>query len=230
MPLPKISHIVYPITFKSVGLETTFRPFTVAEERILLHIKDSKDPAFIKANIKSLITNCVQSKLDVDKMATYDIENFLLRVRAKSVGEIVDVVYTDPESKTKLKGKLNLESIRVVESEDHKAKVEITDEIGLMLKDPDFATILSLQSSQDDPDVVWKLIVACVDKIYDANDVYVSGVDTTIDEVQDFVNDLPHEVSKRLIAYINTMPHLEADLTLEDGRVIPITGLMNFLA
>ena len=230
MPLPKLSHIVYPIEFKSVGLKTTFRPFTVAEEKILMHIKDSNDPLFIRANVKTLINNCVQDPVDVEKLATYDVENFMLRIRAKSVGETVDVQYTDPETKKVHKGKLDLENIRVIEAANHNPKIEIADGVGVIMRDPDFASAIAVQASKSSQaDTAWKLVVQCIVSIYDATTVYVVGKDTTLEEVSEFVDTIPNTVSSKLIEYIMSAPRLEADITLDDGRVIPVTGLTNFL-
>ena len=92
MALPKLNVPVYEAVLPSTEKVIKYRPFLVKEEKILLTAMESEDEKSISEAVKQIINNCVQGKLDVDKLPTFDIEYVFLRLRAKSVGEEVETV------------------------------------------------------------------------------------------------------------------------------------------
>ena len=108
MALPKIKHPTYKITIPSNEKEVNFRPFTVQEEKLLLMAKNSEKTEDIINTVKQVIQNCIIEPIEIEKLAIFDIEYIFIKLRSKSVGEIVELDYTDPEDGENIKFNINL--------------------------------------------------------------------------------------------------------------------------
>ena len=76
MPLPKLSQPIFSLTLPSSGKAVRFRPFTVREEKLLMIAQESGERKDIINTYKQLINNCCIDPVDVDKLASFDIEYF----------------------------------------------------------------------------------------------------------------------------------------------------------
>ena len=76
----------------STGNKITFRPFTVKEEKSLLLALQENDVNIVVNAIKSVVRVCTDNKLDVEKIPYYDMEYIFLQIRAKSIGETIDLI------------------------------------------------------------------------------------------------------------------------------------------
>ena len=93
--LPKIDMPVYEIKIPSNGQSITVRPFTVKEEKLLLMALESDDDLEIVNTTKQIINNCIVSeKIDVNTLPFFDVDYLFIALRAKSIGEKVDIKYT----------------------------------------------------------------------------------------------------------------------------------------
>ena len=123
MPLPKLNVPVYEAILPSTESVIKYRPFLVKEEKILLTALEDETGESLPKAVKQIINNCVQGKLDVERLPTFDIEYLFLRLRAKSVGEKVTIglkPYPCPENdeddicKNSTEVEINLEEVKVV--------------------------------------------------------------------------------------------------------------------
>ena len=96
MALPKISNPIFELTLPSTGTSVKYRPFLVKEQKILLLAMESGDQKATLLAIKQIINNCAIDTIDVDKLPTFDVEYFFIRLRAKSIGEVVDLRMRHP--------------------------------------------------------------------------------------------------------------------------------------
>ena len=144
MPLPQLNVPVYEAILPSTETVIKYRPFLVKEEKILLTAMESEDEKSISAAVKQIINNCVQGKLDVEKLPTFDIEYLFLRLRAKSVGEEVTIglkPWGCPQNNGELcekttEVKINLEEVKVQKHEEHNNKIMLNDDIGILMSYP----------------------------------------------------------------------------------------------
>jgi len=98
MPLPKINTPTYELELPSTGKKIRYRPFLVREEKILIMALESEDMKQITDAIVQILSDCIQTKsVNVSELSTFDIEYLFLNVRAKSVGETVEVNITCPD-------------------------------------------------------------------------------------------------------------------------------------
>ena len=91
MSLPKLNTPVYEVILPSTEKVIKYRPFLVKEEKVLLTaMEDGSQTALMNA-IKTIIKNCVQGKVNVDRLPLFDIEYLFLKLRSKSVGEVSEI-------------------------------------------------------------------------------------------------------------------------------------------
>ena len=121
MPLPKISTPLYELVLPSNGKKVKYRPFLVKEEKILIMALESEDTKQITNAIKSVISDCISTRgIKVDKLPTFDIEYLFLNIRAKSVGETVEVNVTCPDDgTTQVQMEIDIDSIKVQKNKNH---------------------------------------------------------------------------------------------------------------
>ena len=88
MALPKINETAYTaLTVPSTGKIFHFRPYLVAEEKVLLLAMEQGDETGILDAIKGTLKACCQETLDVEKLAVFDFEYLFAQVRSMSVGQ-----------------------------------------------------------------------------------------------------------------------------------------------
>ena len=91
--LPKIDVPIYNVKLLSDGKDVKFRPFTVKEEKLFLMANESEDLITIVDTVKQVLNNCVLSDFDIDSLPLFDIEHLFLNIRARSIGEVVNLKY-----------------------------------------------------------------------------------------------------------------------------------------
>jgi len=231
MALPKIKHPIYAITIPSTQQQVNIRPFTVQEEKILLMARSSENSDDIVNSLKQIIKNCVVEKIDVDKLSTFDVEYLFIKLRAKSVGEVVDLEYSIPNSDPQeiIKFKINLDEVEIKNNINHKKKFTLHEDIGVSMRYPTINEIRSIDNMGTSDQSVLDVLIKCIDQIYDDDRVYD---DFTNEELINFVNSLPLESMKNIRDFFETMPVVEHSITLKskEGKDVEVTlrGLNNF--
>ena len=137
MTLPVINAPTYELTVPSTKEKIKYRPFLVKEEKILLLAMEEDDEKTITLALKQIIENCTDGKINVDKLALFDLEFIFLRIRAKSVGENVSVsLLCDDDGETYVPVEIPLEEIKVVNTKGHKNKIKLTKDVCITMRYP----------------------------------------------------------------------------------------------
>ena len=79
MALPMMSAPTYTMVVPSTGASVKFRPFLVKEEKALLVAQQSEDPGVMIDTLKNVIKGCIQSELDINRLATFDLEYMFMQ-------------------------------------------------------------------------------------------------------------------------------------------------------
>lgn len=213
MSLPKIEYSVYEFYVKSFDRKIKFRPFLVKEEKILLMAKESKDPESIKTSIKQIIQNCALEEFDVESIPMFDVEMIFLKLRAKSVGEAVKLVFN---CKNEVEGVpcdtntdyvLDLEKVKYDIPEGHDPKIMITDKIGIKLKYPTLKSLADFDINGDDFTVFVATLLANIEYIFDDVSVY-KPEDTSKEDVSEFLLNLKPEHLMRIREFFESSPRV----------------------
>ena len=121
MPLPTIVTPTFELTLPSNGKKIKYRPFLVKEEKILILAIESNSMKDISRSIKDVLKNCILTKgVKIDDLPTFDIEYLFLNIRARSVGESIDLLITCPDDgETKVESKIYIDEIEVKKDDSH---------------------------------------------------------------------------------------------------------------
>ena len=93
MPLPKITTAQYELKLPSTGKTVKYRPFLVREEKVLILSLETGDQKQISNAVKQVLKECVLTKgVKIDTLPSFDIEYLFLNIRAKSVGETINLL------------------------------------------------------------------------------------------------------------------------------------------
>ena len=139
MTLPVINVPTYELEVPSTKDTLVYRPFLVKEEKILLMAMEEENEAQLNRALKQVVNNCTFQKMKVDKLPLFDLEYIFLRIRAKSVGEVAKLsILCEDDGETYVPIEIDLETINVEFQKDHDTKIEITDEIGIVMSYPTF--------------------------------------------------------------------------------------------
>ena len=153
MSLPVINAPTYELAIPSTKEKIKYRPFLVKEEKILLLAMEDGDEKTISLALKQIIENCTDGKVDVEKLALFDLEFIFLRIRAKSVGENVKVnLLCEDDGETYVPVEIPLEEIKVTHTKGHKKTVKLTKEIAVTMRYPQLS-MMAMQAQGDTPDV-----------------------------------------------------------------------------
>jgi hypothetical protein len=215
MALPINSTPVYNLTLPSTGKELKFRPFLIKEEKALLLANQSEDAKVMVESLKQVIKSCIKNDVDIDTLATFDIEYIFTQIRAKSVGEIVELLLkcdTCTDEKAVAKVEVDLTKIQVEKTDGHINKIELFDDVGVVLKYPTVDTIKKFENiKNDNVDEIFSVIVECIDYIYTTTEVF-HAKDQTKDELTAFLNNLSSEQFKKIQQFFETMPKLRHEV------------------
>ena len=211
MALPTMDLPSYELEVPSTKKKIKIRPFLVKEEKVLLLALESDDEKNIKQAVLSLLKACIQSRIKVENLSTFDLEYIFLNIRAISVGEIVEILITcQDDEETKVKYNLNLTDVNVVFPEGHTNKIMLTDTTGVIMKYPSFDDFVEGQFSNKayDEDSVIKIIAGSIDQIFQGEDVYDESTTSKKEFVQ-FVENLTKEQLEKIQVFFESAPRLE---------------------
>lgn len=208
--LPKQNAIRYEITIPSTGKTVKFRPFTVREEKALLLAKESEELGAILATLKTVIEACIEPKIDVEKLASFDLQYIMIHLRTKSVGEHVRLQFEcgECESKDPILFSLDMTKIVVSRTEGHTNKIDLFADVGVVMKYPSIQQVEQLTEIEKDPIKVIELFADLVDYIYDSEELH-HGSEQKREDLIDFFQDLTSEQFKKVAEFIKTMPKIE---------------------
>tara|TARA_B100000941_G_scaffold196006_1_gene142110 strand:- start:360 stop:1079 length:720 start_codon:yes stop_codon:yes gene_type:complete len=225
MPLPKVNTPTYELVLPSTGKKVKYRPFLVREEKILIMALETEDIKQITQAVVDILTECILTKgIKFEDLSTFDIEYLFLNIRAKSVGETVEVNLICPDdNKTSVTVAIDIDSIKVKKNRKHKNIVKLDDNLSLKLKYPSLDQFIGSNfESKDDQSIksTLKVITSCIDVIYSEEESWV-GSDSTEKELEEFIDQLNTKQFQLIEEFFNTMPKLSHPVKVKN----PTTGV-----
>ena len=240
--LPKLDVPTYEVNLISTGKPIRFRPFLVKEQKLFLMASESDDPKETVQVIRQVLKNCIIDEIDVDSLPTFDLEWLFINLRARSVEEIVNLRYKcnnnvkDEEGKdVKCSGyvefDVNLLDIEPSKNPEHTNKIQITENLGVVLRYPTFEMVQKYEGLKEN-DLMTNVLVDCIDYIYDKEQMYYAK-DSTRDELIEFVDSLQQKDLEKIKLFFDTIPEVKKDVTFDCPKCkykeeIAIKGIQNF--
>tara|TARA_B110000037_G_C17055539_1_gene479610 strand:- start:79 stop:801 length:723 start_codon:yes stop_codon:yes gene_type:complete len=219
--LPRIETPTYNLEIPSTKQTVRFRPFLIKEEKILLMAQQGEDVDEKIEAIKQIIRNCIVQDINVDLLATFDIEYIFINLRSKSIGNLVDLNYThactsgDELKEEKISFQLDLDKaiVEYKNGENHSNKIELTENIGMIMRYPNFNTMQQISKADGFEDIVG-VIAGCVEMIYQDEDIFNTS-DHTISEVKDFIENLTQDQFGKINDFFEDMPEAAANCKIQ---------------
>jgi Zn finger protein HypA/HybF involved in hydrogenase expression len=213
MALPILQTPVYTLKIPSLDKEVKIRPFLIREEKALLIAQQSQDLQVMIDTIKEIAKSCIKdNSVDIESLSIFDLEYIFTQLRARSVGEYVELYFAcdecdSPESNVKLT--LDLTKIQVKFDEKHNKKISLYGDVGIMMKYPNIKTLSALEKVRSgDIESIFDVVIDSIDFIYTGDEVF-HAKEQTREELYEFINSLTQEQFKKLEQFFETMPKLQ---------------------
>lgn len=218
MALPMMTTPTYTMVVPSTEATVKYRPFLVKEEKALLIAQQSEDSVVMINTLKDVIKGCVQDKIDIDKLAIFDLEYMFMQIRGKSVGETIDLVFPcdldhgEQNEKARSTVTIDINDIKVEKSEEHSNKIELYDNVGVVMKYPTINVLKKLEGlDENDLDKVFDIMAYSIEYIYDADQIYYAK-EQNHSELLQFINNLNSAQFVKLQRFFETMPKLRKEI------------------
>lgn len=208
--LPKIIAPKYTLILPSSKKKITYRPFVVKEEKILLTALQAEDQDQMILALKQIVSNCTEGQLDPDTTPLFDIEYLFVNIRAKSVGEILELQIKCQHCEHEMAHNINLAEVKVESPKKDATKIQLTDMVGIVMKYPTLDLIEAVDdiNEEDESDVQYNAIAKCIDYIYDSDTAYYTK-DQTKEEINDFIESLNKKQMESIREFFENIPKLE---------------------
>ena len=235
MALPKLNTPTYELEVPSTDQKIKYRPFLVKEEKILLMAMESKDNTQIIQAVKDIVSSCTFEQIDVSSLPMFDMEYIFLNIRAKSVGEVSNLKILCPDDKkTYANVDLDLTEVQVQVGDDHTNKIELTDDMGIIMTYPTIDSFLDSGIEKIDANNMLDVISTCVLQIYEKNGEKVyQAKDQTKKELTEFIESMNSAQFKKVQSFFDTMPKLKHTIKVKNPKTkksseITLSGLNDF--
>ena len=186
MALPTISVPTFDVEVYSTKQKVSMRPFLVKEEKILILAAESNQRADMIRAMQQVINSCSDGKIDSEKLPFFDIQNIFIKLRSQSIGKESEFNLICGECGHKTPTILDLDNIELQISPEHKNKIMITPDVGVIMKYPTAEVLV------DDDLPVFDLVVSCIDKVFTQDEIH-DAKDQTTEEIATFIEGLTNE-------------------------------------
>ena len=220
MSLPKINTPEYRLVVPSTDEEIRYRPFLVKEEKLLLIAQETGTDKATYEAIRNIITSCCLDPVDIDKLPLFDMEYIFLNVRAKSVGESVKLKVKCPDDEeTEVEVEVDLTNINVEMSDDHDARIQLTDNIGVLMSYPNFSTVSKAQKVVEgkETEQLFEMIADCMFQVWEGEETY-DAMDYSLKDKMAFLESLNHEQFEKIQTFFETMPTVKQDIEVTNPK------------
>lgn len=238
MALPKIDIPTHDLILPVSKQKVTFRPYLVKEQKILFMAAESNEKDSILRAMKQILTNCLISKVDIDSLPIVDIEFLFLNLRARSVGEIVELKYKcenvvdEKECGNTLDVAYNILDLKLKNSEDYNDIVMVTNDVGIKFKYPEYSIIENHDTTKNIGETSIDIILSSIEYIFEGEKLHYAK-ETSKEELIEFLDSLNQNQFKNIENYFEKLPILDKEIAVECTKCgyahkIKIEGIESF--
>lgn len=202
MPLPIVSMPTKYITVPSTKQKAKVRPFTVADEKVLL-MAGTGDTADKVMAIQTIIKQCAIDPIDTDNLIMADAEYMFVKFRSMSVSNVMQIKVDGIDVL------VDLESIQVAWPKDANNIVTIgapDDKLYVELKYP---TLHDIASGSDQDNIA--IIASFIKTIYKGDAAY-DPKDFSVEDMAEFISKIPLSDSRRIKSWAENAPFSYIDI------------------
>ena len=213
MALPKLNTQTYELEVPSTDEKIRYRPFLVKEEKILLQAQEGGDGEIMDA-VADVVESCTFGKLDVSKLPSFDLEYIFLKIRSKAVGEKVTLNLPFPgDENVKVPTKVDLSKVEVHMDEEHTNKIDLTDEVSVVMRYPTIKTFGGISVTKLTADDAVEMTSRCIHQVINGVETFES-MDLSKEDKTEFIENLTQDQFAKVQKFFTTMPKLSHTVTL----------------
>lgn len=207
-------------------LKKKFRPFLVKEEKKLLILEETSSQTEIYNGIIEVLNACFEGQIDFSTVPLFEVEYAFLKLRSKSVGEIINPRIICPITNESHVVSIDLNAIQL-KIKNKIDVIELMPGFNLYMKYPTIKDLI------DDTGDINDLLANCITYFEDS----AEKADTqsfTKKEIIDFLESLTSSQYEKIINFFENMPTLEINVEYrtKDGEVRELTlrGIKDFFS
>jgi hypothetical protein len=136
------------------------------------------------------------------------LEYFFIKLRSKSVQNIIKLSYRDNEDNKIYDVEVNLDEVEVFKPAEVNKIIQVSDTSSITLKYPQISIMNSVEKINDAVEFNFAIMQACIDTIKDGEIEYIAE-SFAIEEVRDFLESLDVQTYQKIQEFIEAMPRVE---------------------
>lgn len=215
MALPILNTPTYEVELPLSKKTVKYRPFLVKEEKVLLMALESQDQKQIMRAMHDIISTCTFGKIDGKDLPVAELEYLFLKLRSKAVGEKSHIGLKCTHCETSNELDVDLESIEIDTNNLPQLKIMLTDQVGVLMKYPSSESVMkSIDTKKTDTENTYAIIMSCIDKIFDTENVYDVATQTK-QELTDFIESLNKVQFEKIKDFFSGLPKLKKEVTFK---------------
>lgn len=228
----KSSYPKFTLTQPSTGKTIYYRPFTVKEEKSLILGKELGKYADFLLTITDIVDNCFSDgniKINSKNLPIFDVEYMFLKIREKSISEIIKISFVCPTTKQTIKSQINIMDIQI-KKQDNPRNIKISDDIIVNMKYPSFEYLIENATSNEEGNIdVFDMVLSSIDSIQTKDGILTDLNKQTLNE---FVDNLTKQQYQKILDFFVKSPKIEHTVkyVTDDGveREITFRGIKDF--
>ena len=202
----------YELTIPSTKEKLRFRPFLVKEQKVLLLAAESQDKRQILNAMIDTLKACIDGDSNIYNLAIFDVDYIFTQIRAKSVGENVDLQFSCKECQAANDVVVDLESVEV-KIEEKENVIQLTDEISVKMQYPNYKRFMSsaIFDSESATDIIMEVILCSIDSIMTESE-NIKAADEPRENLMEFIESMTSSQFEKVSSYIQEMPAVHKDI------------------
>jgi hypothetical protein len=209
--LPKLATPKYDMIVPSTGKSITYRPYVVKEEKILLIAMESQDEKAIEQSITTVIEACLDNNIKVKDLTAFDVEFIFLTLRARSVGEGIELGVSCIKCEESNKVKINLDKLEVknMDFDNKDLQLKLSDDITIELRWPTMSD--RSVDAESGTEILIHMVAKAIGTLYHGENIHLMK-DIPFEEVLNFVESLSSEQFNKIMALLMKTPYVSYDI------------------
>lgn len=241
MSLPTLSLPTFEVVLPSTKKKMTLRPYTVKEQTILLRASNADSVEEAVLGIKQILEACIISpaNFNLNSLTMFDLQFLFLRLRAKSVDEVIDLSYRCKNIvEDKECGKVNTFSVNILDVAVHfpeasNQTIQLSNGIGIKLKYQtlDSVKIIEKYGEINTPEALIDAVAHDIEYVFDSEKIYD---EFTQDELKLFVSSFKINDANKLYEFYANQPDIQHTVKFSCSKCgytedILVKGVESFL-
>jgi len=171
--------------------------------------------------------------IKAENLPQAEVELLIVNMRAKSVGEKLDLVISDPEDGKEYKTHIMLNELEIIQDKDFKTEIEMKDGRILCLSVPGINSLDGMNDDMNEFDSSIHILSNCFKSVVDGDEMYARD-DVPVDDIKEFFLTLDTgDFNLITESFFSKLPTLSATAKAKrkDKTVleVKVTGLASFL-